>query len=118
MLKPAGCIRRIAREPNIHLEHLANEWKPGEEPLWSDDETAAFIFPDYFDAEQAAKNLHKQIGGPMIFAFTQPQQTPADRERVFVNGELIEIPHRSRTHHFRRSHAITGSAPNAPEVFS
>jgi hypothetical protein len=114
MLKPAGIIQRIAREPVIRLEYLTtDDLQRARNPAsWSDQEAAAFFFDDYHDADKLATLL----GGRPIFAITRPQRRPTpERETVAINGELIEIAHAAHHSPSRKRRAkreITGAVIN------
>lgn len=105
MIKPAGIIQRIAREPSIHLEYLAND--DPESPKWTPTRADAFFFKDYHDADGLA---HK-MGGRPIFAITQPGRGSVGD---IIPAELEPTPQPRRV--YRPRHRIPSAYPNLSQA--
>lgn len=108
MIKPAGIVARIAVEPNIHTEYLANDPGPDEDPVWSNNEAAAFFFEHHWDAEIAAKDIHRRIGGHLVYAITRPPRVALPEREMFAcqDGSMTEVVERRCR---RRTHQLTGT---------
>lgn len=114
MIKPAGIIQRIAREPEIHLEFLSSDIEG--ELQWSRKEAEALWFDDYHAADTRAH----QLGGRPIFAVSRPARgnEAADPDRFVFDDQVQLVPRRRHIRKPRRAHAITGASPNNVAIYA
>lgn len=118
MIKPAGIIARLCVEPTIHTEYLTNDPGPDQAPTWSLNESDAFFFEQHWDAEILAKDIHRRIGGHLVYAITRKPRVAMPEREMFAcpDGSLTEIAPSRRPYRRRRRHEITGSAPQLADL--